>query len=116
MTFLDFTARPRFRRFPILYLLGFSLPSACGGNDADDPEKTEIRVFAAAGPRLATEALCERFESVGHGAVTTNFASSGTLARQIASGAQADVFVSANKQWTTLRYRRPEKGVENERC
>lgn len=102
MIHLDFIERPRLRRFLILYFLGISLLSACGSTDSNDSEKTGVRVFAAAGTRLATEALCERFESAGHGPVTTNFASSGTLARQIASGAQADVFVSANKQWITF--------------
>lgn len=61
--------------------------------------KDSIKLFAAAGTRCATEEITAAFEKETRQAVSINFASSGTLARQIASGAKADIFISANKQW-----------------
>ncbi len=61
--------------------------------------KDPIKLFAAAGTRCATEEITAAFEKENRQAVSINFASSGTLARQIASGAKADIFISANKQW-----------------
>jgi molybdate transport system substrate-binding protein len=58
-----------------------------------------ITVFAAAGIRPATETLCRQFEKKMSCRVFQNYASSGTLARQIDNGADCDVFISANKQW-----------------
>ena len=62
-------------------------------------KKTTVTVFAAAGTRVATTDICKLVESKGELSVDMNFASSGTLARQIEMGAEADLFVSANKQW-----------------
>ena len=72
---------------------------SCQKTKVDPSTSTTVQLFAAAGTRRATEALCDRYEAAGHAKVQRNFASSGTLARQIAAGASADVFVSANKQW-----------------
>jgi molybdate transport system substrate-binding protein len=76
----------------------FSMIS-CGKSETSAPKEATVQIFAAAGTRLATDEICNRYEQEGHGRVLRNFASSGTLARQIASGAEADVFVSANRQW-----------------
>ena len=62
------------------------------------PLKT-IQLFAAAGTRAPSEEISDRFEKETGVKVERNYASSGTLARQIADGASADVFVSANRQW-----------------
>ncbi|MBN2717892.1 MAG: molybdate ABC transporter substrate-binding protein [Deltaproteobacteria bacterium] len=58
-----------------------------------------LHVHAAAGARLVTDDICDRYTQLTGVSVERNYASSGTLARQIAAGAQADLFVSANKQW-----------------
>ncbi|MBN2344029.1 MAG: molybdate ABC transporter substrate-binding protein, partial [Deltaproteobacteria bacterium] len=58
-----------------------------------------IRIYAAAGTRPVTSDICDLFENLVQVNVERNFASSGTLARQISAGAEADLFVSANKQW-----------------
>ena len=59
------------------------------------PLRAEITVFAAASLRGALDAVNEDFA----GDVRVSYASSATLARQIAQGAPADVFVSANPDW-----------------
>lgn len=58
-----------------------------------------IVVFAAAGATDAVTALCREYEAASAAEITLSFASSSTLARQIEAGAEADVFISANKQW-----------------
>lgn len=55
----------------------------------------DVSVFAAASTTDALKELAATYP----GEVRFNFASSGTLARQIAAGAPADVFVSANVKW-----------------
>ena len=76
--------------------------SGCAGNKSENSKNTTdrtITIFAAAGTRPATEEICNLFEKASRYKVERNYASSGTLARQIANGAGCDVFVSANKQW-----------------
>ena len=61
--------------------------------------ETEVVVFAAASTTNAITEIGERYAARGLGHITTSFASSSTLAKQIASGAPADVYLSANKKW-----------------
>jgi molybdate transport system substrate-binding protein len=56
----------------------------------------ELRVFAAASMTELVNALAARFEGA---AVKPSFGASSELARQIADGAPADVFVSAGPDW-----------------
>jgi molybdate transport system substrate-binding protein len=53
-------------------------------------------VFAAASLADALEEVGKAYEQTGRGEVAFNFAGSDTLARQIAAGAPADLFVSAD--------------------
>ncbi|NQY58672.1 molybdate ABC transporter substrate-binding protein [Cognatishimia sp.] len=55
----------------------------------------EITVFAAASLR----GVLEEVNETAPGPVTVSYASSAALARQIAQGAPADVFLSANTRW-----------------
>lgn len=57
--------------------------------------QAELTVFAAASLRGALDEVHQSYE----GRVVTSYASSAALARQIAQGAPADVFISANAQW-----------------
>lgn len=57
--------------------------------------RAELTVFAAS----SMSDVMEEIGAAYGGAVRFNFASSGTLARQIEAGAPADVFVSANTKW-----------------
>jgi len=59
----------------------------------------EITVFAAASLSDVMTELAESFERENDVAIKLNVAASGTLARQIDQGADADVYLSANKGW-----------------
>ncbi|MFY0597704.1 MAG: molybdate ABC transporter substrate-binding protein [Cognatishimia sp.] len=59
------------------------------------PLKADVTVFAAASLRGALDEVNAAYE----GKVITSFASSAALARQIAHGAPANVFISANPDW-----------------
>lgn len=61
--------------------------------------QAKLTVFAASSMADAMKELASAFEEGGGEAVRFNLASSGALARQIAAGAPADVFVSANAKW-----------------
>ena len=60
---------------------------------------TNIPLFAAAGAMLPTNEICDSFTSIYNLETEKNFAASGVLARQIKAGAEADIYISANKQW-----------------
>ncbi len=62
-------------------------------------QKPPITVFAAASLRDALHELTGAFTKSSGIAVKTSFAASSALARQINSGAPADVFVSADLEW-----------------
>lgn len=66
-----------------------------GAADADAP----VVVFAAASLRAVVDDVAARFEATEGVDVTLSYAASSTLARQIAEGAPADVFLSANAAW-----------------
>lgn len=71
----------------------------------------EVVVFAAASTTNAITEIGDLFAAGGLGRITTSFASSSTLAKQIASGAPANVYLSANKKWMDFL---EEKGlIEN---
>ncbi|HEU4621056.1 MAG TPA: molybdate ABC transporter substrate-binding protein [Burkholderiaceae bacterium] len=58
-----------------------------------------ITVFAAASLADVLEDARREWQATGASAVRMSFAASSTLARQIESGAPADVFISADEQW-----------------
>ncbi len=70
--------------------------AGCGPALAAD---AEVVVFAAASTTNAISEIGDLFAAHKLGRITTSFASSSTLAKQIASGAPADVYLSANKKW-----------------
>jgi molybdate transport system substrate-binding protein len=85
---------PRFRCLILLALL--ALLSACGSTPAA-PAPTMLNVFAAASLTEAFTEIGKSFEATHPGTtVAFNFAGSQQLAQQIAQGAPADVFASAN--------------------
>jgi len=61
--------------------------------------ETELVVFAAASTTNAVTEVGEKFAARNPGHIKTSFASSSTLAKQIANGAPVDVYISANKKW-----------------
>ncbi len=58
-----------------------------------------VTLFAAASTVEAVGAVARAYEAGGGGKVRTVFAASSTLARQIAQGAPADLYLSANAAW-----------------
>lgn len=59
----------------------------------------EVTVFAAASLSNAFETIAKAYRAGGGPAVRLSFAASSTLAKQIESGASADIFASADTQW-----------------
>ncbi|MEL6768432.1 MAG: molybdate ABC transporter substrate-binding protein [Pseudomonadota bacterium] len=89
--------RPRIRlRESIAGACSLLIAAALGAIPA---HAAEITVFAAASLKEALEDVTDRWShETGHTA-RLSFAGSATLARQIAFGAPADVFISANAAW-----------------
>ncbi|SFB05680.1 molybdate transport system substrate-binding protein [Poseidonocella pacifica] len=61
-----------------------------------------ITVFAAASLKTALDDAARDFEAATDHTLALNYAGSSVLARQIAFGAPADVFISANPDWMDL--------------
>lgn len=59
----------------------------------------EVTIFAAASTTEAVNRIIESYRDSGNGAVRGVFASSSILAKQIALGAPADLFLSASVEW-----------------
>jgi molybdate transport system substrate-binding protein len=77
-----------------LWLMGSFVP-AFGYGAACEP----ITIFAAASTTDVLEQIAAEYEKETACSVSTVFAGSGTLARQIEAGAPADLFLSANTDW-----------------
>ena len=58
-----------------------------------------VIVLAAASTAHAVDEIIGQFEAGPHGSVVASFAATSALARQIESGAPADVFLAANAAW-----------------
>lgn len=56
-------------------------------------------VFAAASMKTALDAIADAWKAQTGEPVVVSYGSSGTLAKQIAAGAPADVFISADEAW-----------------
>ncbi len=71
----------------------------------------EVRLSVAASMSDAVKELVSAFRQANPGVtVFPNFASSGSLAKQIAQGAPADLYISANQRW--MAYLLEEKKIE----
>lgn len=87
-----------------LCLLAVLTVSAMGtatppGAAAQDKEPASLTVFAAASMTEVVTALSESFDRAGRTRTKLSFASSATLAKQIESGAEADVFIAVDGAW-----------------
>lgn len=80
-------------KFQLLFILLFVF--ACSG-----PRKADtIRVFAAASLAEVMEEVADSFEMATGLHAELNLAGTGTLARQIEQGAEADLLLSADRKW-----------------
>ncbi len=59
----------------------------------------KVQLFAATGTMLPSIEICDSIKTNLSIDLEKNFAASGDLARQIKAGAEADIYISANKQW-----------------
>jgi molybdate transport system substrate-binding protein len=59
----------------------------------------DLIIFCASSLTDVISEIASEFEKENHVRVKLNFASSGTLARQIEHGAKPAIFISANKKW-----------------
>ena len=84
------------RLLAVVSMLGVVM-AGCGGDNGSASPASEVTVFAAASLTAAFTDVGDAFMAANPGArVTFNFASSSDLAAQIAEGAPADVFASAD--------------------
>ncbi len=77
------------RRLILLAMLLLPLPARADG----------LTVFAAASLTDALHDIARSWQRAGHPPLRLAFAASSTLARQIAAGAPADLFASADERW-----------------
>lgn len=93
--------RQRIQWYYLIVLLGFTgwLSTMCTASPGNSTATTELVVFAASSLTNAFTDMAHAFEQANPGtAVIFNFASSSQLAIQLAEGAPADIFASANEQ------------------
>jgi len=81
-------------RFLTLLLLFFTLPTGPASAQARGP-----LVLAAASMQEAIGAAADAWARRGHTRPSLSFAASSALARQVAAGAPADLFISADQEW-----------------
>ena len=86
------------RRRLVLALVAFTALCAAPAQ-TQSQDKPELLVFAAASLTNVLGELSPVFEKANGVTVKLSFAASSALARQIESGAAADVFVSADQEW-----------------
>lgn len=69
------------------------------GPATPQPTKAPLTVFAAASLKESLDAATDAYTAATGQAVQVSYAASSALARQVAQGAPADVFLSADTEW-----------------
>lgn len=95
-------SKPLYKTFVIVSatLLGGIMLGACTPNNASThTPKDTLTVYAAASLSDVMNELNAQYTKTHDVHINTSYASSGTLAKQIESGADADIFISADMQW-----------------
>ncbi len=82
----------------LLVLLILASAAYASGQSEDSPVQTVI-VFAAASTTDVMQTLADFYTDETGVPVVLNPASSGTLAKQLDQGAEADIYISASKKW-----------------
>jgi molybdate transport system substrate-binding protein len=86
----------------LAFLIGLVAVTATGSRSfgqAGSSMRQEVVVFAAASVTNALDELGRTFQQQAGVRMRLNYESSATLAQQIANGAPADIFLSADEQW-----------------
>jgi molybdate transport system substrate-binding protein len=94
--------RPRKTAMVARLFASLVLLAALAGAPQPVAAQSKLTVFAAASMRNALEDANKAFTRATDIKVVTSYAASSALAKQIAQGAPADVFVSANIKWMDL--------------
>jgi molybdate transport system substrate-binding protein len=79
--------------------------SACGPKEqssGSSEASSKLTIFAAASTTNAVQEIAELYQETSGVSVVSSFASSSTLAKQIAQGAPAEFFISANPKWMSF--------------
>ncbi|WP_028022500.1 molybdate ABC transporter substrate-binding protein [Enterovibrio calviensis] len=71
-----------------------------------------VLVFAASSMTTALNEIAQTYEQETDQAITISYASSSALARQLAYGAPADIYISANEKW--MEYAVSESAIDPE--
>ena len=85
--------------FSFLCLLLITVCLGCGKSGARSSVPPEVHIYVAASTAHVIEPLAADFQADTGVVVHCNAAASSTLAQQIAQGAPADIYLSANQQW-----------------
>lgn len=80
-----------------LSILGCLLLFAC--KESTIKQQEPVTVFAATSLSITLSELLNKYSETDSTPLRTNFASSGTLARQIEQGATPHIYISANTHW-----------------
>ncbi|MGY0634941.1 molybdate ABC transporter substrate-binding protein [Luteimonas sp. A478] len=73
---------------------------ACGGRgEPQTPQQEALVVFAAASLKESLDEAADAYNAAGGPQLRVSYAASSTLARQVAQGAPADVYISADQEW-----------------
>lgn len=67
--------------------------------DAQPKANAPILVFAAASLKTALDGIVQSYSAAGRGDVTVSYAATSALAKQLAAGAPASIFISADQAW-----------------
>jgi molybdate transport system substrate-binding protein len=93
------THRPQLRQIAILRRLCLGSIIALGMVLPGTAQSQEVTIFAAASTTGAVEDASRAFEQASGIRVRTVFAASSILAKQVAAGAPADLYLSASVRW-----------------
>lgn len=79
----------------LLCLLAILSLASCAQSERRGPV-----ILAASSLQEPLEQLADAWQAAGHDRPVLSFASSAALARQVENGSPADIFISADRQWT----------------
>jgi len=95
---IDWRMRGTFRLFILVMTLAFCL-AGCG---EADKQSSVVMVFAAASTAHVLEPVLDGYAQDRGIQIRVNSASSATLAKQIQQGADAHIYLSANRHWVEV--------------
>ncbi len=80
-------------------LISAAIPALAQRTDAPEAQSKTVTIFAAASLKNALDSAAADYEKKSGTKVTTSYAASSALAKQIEQAAPADIFISADLDW-----------------